>query len=123
MSLSSAHPRTRERFLALYELTQTQKSASLIARGSERHAQTLMRWVHRYNEGGAEALVFRRTGGRPPFCPEYEQALDALVREGVAAAGAPSVERDSETGRLKAASEPEPCRVRPRQDVISRSML
>lgn len=114
LSLSSAHPRTRERFLALYELTQTQQGASLIARGSERHAQTLIRWVHWYNEGGPEALVFRRTGGPPPFCPEYEQALDALVREGVAAAGAPSVESNTETGRLQAASEPEHCTAPPR---------
>lgn len=40
LSLISEHPRTRERFLALYELTQQQQGASLIARRTERHPQT-----------------------------------------------------------------------------------
>src|SRR3954454_19580651 len=34
-----------------------------------RHPQTVMGWLHRYNEGGPEAVQYRRTGGRPPFAP------------------------------------------------------
>jgi transposase len=64
---TAAHPRTRERFLALYELTQVGRGASAVARNAGRHLQTLIRWVHRYNESGPQALVFAHTGGIPPF--------------------------------------------------------
>jgi Homeodomain-like domain len=60
------HQRTRERFLALYEITQG-KSATQVAHALEREDETVHTWVHRYNEQGAQALMFVRTGGRPPF--------------------------------------------------------
>src|SRR5579884_2475610 len=60
------HPRTRERFLALYGITQA-SCATRVAPHTHRHPQTAMGWVHAYNEHGPEALVYRRTGGRPPF--------------------------------------------------------
>lgn len=66
LAMNAEHGRTRERFLALYEITQT-SCASRVAAGGERNAQTLMKWVHGYNEGGPEAVMYRRTGGRPPF--------------------------------------------------------
>lgn len=60
------HARSRERLLALYEVTQAQ-CATQVAWRSGRNPQTLMRWVHLYNESGPEALLYRRSGGRPPF--------------------------------------------------------
>jgi transposase len=43
--------------------------ATQVALRTGRRAQTIMGWVHAYNERGPEALAFRRTGGRPPFAP------------------------------------------------------
>jgi len=100
-ALTAAHARTRERFLALYELTQQGHGITAVARGTTHHAQTLMRWVHWYNDAGPEGLVFQHTGGLTPFfCQVKEQALDALLRAGLAAAAAPTVDKDLETGRL-----------------------
>ena len=66
MATSAAHQRTRERFLALYEVTQA-SCATEVATRTRRHPQTVMEWLHLYNTRGPEALSFRRTGGRPPF--------------------------------------------------------
>lgn len=66
-AMGAAHVRTRERFLALYDLTQQGRGASAVARATGRHLQTLIRWVHRYNEAGPQALTFEHTGGVPPF--------------------------------------------------------
>jgi transposase len=32
-----------------------------------RHPQSVMQWVRAYNSSGPEALIYQRTGGRPPF--------------------------------------------------------
>ena len=66
LATSAAHQRTRERFLALYEVTQA-SCATEVATRTRRHPQTVMEWLHLYNTRGPEALSFRRTGGRPPF--------------------------------------------------------
>ncbi len=66
LATGAPHRRTRERFLALYEVAQG-SCATRIAARTRRHPQTVMEWVHRYDEGGPEALAYRRTGGRPPF--------------------------------------------------------
>jgi hypothetical protein len=66
-ALTAPHTRTRERFLALYELTQQGGGATAIARGVRHHAQTVIRWVHWYNEAGPEGVVFQHTGGPTPF--------------------------------------------------------
>lgn len=66
LSLEANHPRTRERFLALYEITQGSYPTK-IANQTKRHFQTVMQWVHQYNAQGPEALTFRHTGGHPPF--------------------------------------------------------
>jgi len=66
LATSAAHRRTRERFLALYEITQA-RCATRVAERSGRHPQTVMEWLHLYNERGPAALAYRRTGGRPPF--------------------------------------------------------
>ena len=64
LAMSASHLRTRERFLALYEITQ-ENCATRIAERTHRHPQTVMEWLHLYNTGGPEALSYQRTG--PPF--------------------------------------------------------
>jgi hypothetical protein len=66
LALHADHPRSRERFLALHEVAQG-GCATEIATRSGRHPQTVMGWVHTYNEHGPAALLYRRSGGRPPF--------------------------------------------------------
>ena len=65
-AVDAPHPRTRERFLALYEITQA-ACATGVAEETARHHQTVMRWVHWYNERGPDALTWRHSGGHPPF--------------------------------------------------------
>lgn len=65
-ALGANHARTRERLFALYEITQG-KNATQVGQQTGRNPQTIMDWVHRYNEAGLESLVYRRTGGHPPL--------------------------------------------------------
>jgi transposase len=66
--VKASHPRTRERFLALYEIL-TGSNATRVAEAVGRHFQSVQAWVHAYNSHGPSALYFQRTGGRPPFAP------------------------------------------------------
>ena len=66
LAVEAPHARTRERFLALYEITQS-TCATGVAEETARHHQTVMRWVHWYNERGPDALTWHHTGGHPPF--------------------------------------------------------
>jgi hypothetical protein len=66
LALSAPHARTRERALALFDITQ-HSCATQVAGRTGRRAHTVMDWVHAYNQGGPAALAFRRTGGRRPF--------------------------------------------------------
>ncbi len=45
------------------------KSACQVASEIGRRPDTVTDWVHRYNSEGDEGIIYRRTGGRPPFCP------------------------------------------------------
>ena len=65
-SLTDEHPRTRERFLALYEIC-LGKSATRVGRDTQRNPQTIMDWVHRYHHSGPDALTYHHTGGHPPL--------------------------------------------------------
>ena len=65
-ALRARHTRTRERFLALHEITQG-ASATTVAERTGRHPQGVMGWLHTYNEHGPAALSYQRTGGRPPL--------------------------------------------------------
>ncbi len=67
-SLTAEHPRTRERFMALYEIC-LGKSATQVGRETQRNPQTIMEWVHRYNQDGPDTLTYRHTGGHPPLYP------------------------------------------------------
>ena len=77
LATSAAHQRTRERFLALYEVTQA-SCATEVATRTHRHPQTVMEWLHLYNTHGPAALTFRRTGGRPPFAARSRPASARL---------------------------------------------
>src|SRR5918911_5682531 len=66
LATKAPHPRTRERFLALYEIA-ADSCATRVASRTHRHPQTVMEWVHLYNTSGPEALAYRRTGGRRPL--------------------------------------------------------
>ena len=65
-ALKAEHPRTRERLMALYEITQG-SSATQVGKQTNRNPQTIMEWVHRYNREGITALKYQRSGGRNPF--------------------------------------------------------
>ena len=66
LALSAPHARTRERALALFDITQ-HRCATQVAVRTGRRAHTVMDWVHAYNAQGPDALTFRRTGGRRPL--------------------------------------------------------
>jgi transposase len=51
LALSAAHPRSRERFLALHEIAEG-SCATTIAERTGRLAQTVMDWLHSYNDHG-----------------------------------------------------------------------
>jgi hypothetical protein len=72
LATTAAHPRSRERSLALYDIARG-SCATRVAARTGRHPQTVMGWVHSYNEHGPDALLYRRTGGRPPFAPRLRQ--------------------------------------------------
>src|SRR4051794_40568821 len=63
------HARTRERFQALYLIASGAPTAPACAAHIGRHDETVLDWVHRYNEHGPDALSYRRTGGHSPFLP------------------------------------------------------
>jgi len=66
LALTTPHARSRERFLALHDIAQGSCATHVAAR-TGRHPQTVMGWLHSYSEHGPEALLYRRTGGRPLF--------------------------------------------------------
>jgi hypothetical protein len=68
-SLDEVHPRSRERFQALYLMASGQLHATACAAHIGRQDETVLRWVHRYNRHGPGALVYRHTGGRSPLLP------------------------------------------------------
>ena len=74
LATGAAHQRTRERFLALYEIAQAGCATQVAAR-TGRHPQTVMEWLHLYNEHGPGVLAYQRTGGRPPFAQRSPQPL------------------------------------------------
>ena len=65
-ALLARHQRTRERFLALYEISQG-KTANQVAREIKRRPNTVLDWVHAYNKKGSEALSYQKSGGRRPL--------------------------------------------------------
>ena len=67
LALQAAHPRTRERFLALAQIADGTDNATTWAARYGRQDETVMKWVHSYNDRGPDALTYRRTGGAAPL--------------------------------------------------------
>ncbi len=74
MALNATHTRPRERLLALHDIVQGD-CATEVAERTSRRPQTVMDWLHSYNEHGPEALLYRRTGGRPAFARRSKPPL------------------------------------------------
>jgi len=75
LALEAPHPRTRERFQALYEVAAKTWSAFGWSKETDRRHSTILGWVRTYNERGPDALTFVRTGGnRSPFSPRLESS-------------------------------------------------
>jgi hypothetical protein len=67
LALESEHQRTRERWLALYMVASGQNNATQWAKEIGRTDDTVLSWVHCYNDKGPEALGYRHSGGRVPL--------------------------------------------------------
>ena len=63
MSLEADHKRSRERFQALYMIGTNQTTASQWSLKAKRCKQTVLRWVHNYNEAGPSGLMYKHSGG------------------------------------------------------------
>jgi transposase len=64
LSIEAEHVRSRERFQALYMIGTGQANASQWAKQIKRRKQTVLAWVHRYNESGPVGIKYQHTGGR-----------------------------------------------------------
>jgi transposase len=73
LSIEAEHPRSRERFQALYMIGVEQKPASQWATEIKRQKQTVLGWVHDYNESGPDRLHYQHTGGRQAKLQEDEK--------------------------------------------------
>ena len=67
LATESVHPRTRERFLALFQIAGGQTNATRWAGRIDRCDECVMGWIHTDTERGPEAMTYRRTGGSAPF--------------------------------------------------------
>lgn len=67
LSVEAEHPRSRERFLALYMIALDQSSATGWAEEIGHTKETVLKWVHDYNESGPEGVKYRHTRGRRPL--------------------------------------------------------
>ena len=66
-SVHATHPRSRERFQALYLIASGRFNATTCAAHIGRQDETVLRWVHLYNRHGPAALAYRHSGGRSPL--------------------------------------------------------
>lgn len=83
LALNAPHVRSRERFQALYMIGTQPINATEWAKQIGRRNQTVMDWIHKYNEQGPASLHYQRTGGRAPFLASHTKtrslALSAQV--------------------------------------------
>lgn len=73
LSIEAEHPRSRERFQALYMIGSEQDNASHWAKDIQRRKQTVLEWVHRYNDDGPESIHYQHSGGRQSKLSEAEK--------------------------------------------------
>ena len=67
LALQAPHHRTRERFFALSLIADGTHNATTWAARYGRRDETVLLWLHLYNEEGPDALTYRRTGGPAPL--------------------------------------------------------
>src|SRR3954465_9720959 len=92
LALSAPHARTRERALALLDITQ-HRCATQVAVRTGRRAHTVMEWVHAYNQGGprrAHVPPHRRSPSL--FCPRREAERGEVVCAAQRTAATPPLE-------------------------------
>src|SRR4051794_18346162 len=77
-SVETPHRRSRERFQALYLIASGRFNATTCAAHIGRQDETVLGWVHRYNEHGPDALAYRRTGGRSPLLASTRENSSSL---------------------------------------------
>jgi hypothetical protein len=73
-SLAAPHRRTRERFQALWLIASGQFNATTCASHVGRADETVLAWVHRYNDQGPDALAYKKTGGSAPLLPHSKSS-------------------------------------------------
>ena len=73
LSIEAEHPRSRERFQALYIIGSEQENASQWAKDIKRQKQTVLGWVHRYNKYGLDSIPYQHTGGQQPKLSKAEK--------------------------------------------------
>ncbi len=73
LAVEAQHPRSRERFQALYMIGCGQRNASQWAKTIKRQKQTVLDWVHCYNEWGPNSIPYQPSGGVQPKLSEAEK--------------------------------------------------
>ena len=73
LSLKAEHQRSRERYQALYMIGTGQTNASWWSWEIGRCKQTVLRWIHTYNESGSEGLEYQPSGGAKEKLAEPEK--------------------------------------------------
>jgi len=73
LSVEAQHPRSRERFQALYMIGSGQENASQWAEKTQRRPQTVLDWVHNYNKYGPARIHYQHSGGRQAKLSEAEK--------------------------------------------------
>ena len=71
LAVDAPQARTRERFFALFQMTQGWSALQWAAEIGRKHA-TVLAWAHTYNEHGPEVVAFRHTGGWRPLGPRSQ---------------------------------------------------
>lgn len=79
LSVESSHPRSRERYLALYMVGSGQSNATQWAQAIGRENETVQNWIHQYNQHGPASIEYQHRGGVPPFFAKTN-ALPSSIR-------------------------------------------
>src|SRR5262249_57025695 len=82
-SRPAAHPRGGERSQPLSLIAPAQLNATACAAHIGRQDETVLRWVHRYNRHGPDALTYRHSGGRAPLLTSNRQNRSSMPLRGV----------------------------------------
>lgn len=73
LAREAEHPRSQERYMALYAIGSKQSNANRWAKAIGRDNETVLDWLHLYNEEGPQAVAYRHSGGRTPFLPQRQE--------------------------------------------------